>query len=221
MKKRQLTLLCILLLTSWLAAGTTGKLAGKIVDEATREPLPGVNVLLEGTSMGCISAMDGHYFIINIPPGSYNVAFTIVGYTKKRVENLRVTVDATTSLSVTLKSTVIEGDEVTIVAERPMVQRDLTSSSARISSDQMEMLPIESVGQVVELQAGVVNGHFRGGRLGEVAYLIDGLAVNDVYTGGQMITLQRNSIEEVEVISGTFNAEYGQAMSGVVNIVSK
>ncbi len=209
---------------SWpfvLVAGTTGKIAGKIIDESTREPLPGVNVRLEGTNLGTVSAADGHYFIINIPPGSYNLLFTIVGYSKKKIEHVRVNVDATTQLSVSLNPTVLVGDEVTVVAEVPLIQKDLTSSAARVSSEQIELLPIQTVSQVVELQAGVINGHFRGGRLGEVAYLIDGLAVNDVYTGQQMISLQNNSVEQVEVISGTFNAEYGQAMSGVVNIVSK
>jgi outer membrane receptor protein involved in Fe transport len=211
----------ILATTAWLYAGTTGKLAGKVTDGDSKEPMPGVNIILEGTSWGGVTDLDGHYFIINVPPGRYNVIFTFVGYTKQRVENVRINVDATTNLPAALKPTVIDGNQVTIVAERPLVQKDLTSSSARISSEQMALLPLENVSQVVDLQAGVVNGHFRGGRLGEVAYLIDGLAVNDVYTGGQMISLQNNSVEEVQVISGTFNAEYGQAMSGVVNIVSK
>ncbi len=221
MKNRIMLVLFLIASVPLLYAGTTGKLAGKVTDADTNEPLPGVNVVLAGTNLGCVTSPDGHYYVINVPPGNYQVVFTLMGYTKKRVDNVRVNADATANLSTSLKTTVIDGDEVTVVAERPLVQRDLTSSSARISSDQMKMLPIESVGQAVELQAGVVNGHFRGGRLGEVAYLIDGLAVNDVYTGGQMISLQNNSIEEVEVISGTFNAEYGQAMSGVVNIISK
>jgi len=221
MKKTVVLVLILFGFVPCLYAGTTGKLAGRVIDADSHESLPGVNVILAGTALGGVSASDGHYFIINIPPGNYEVTFTLLGYTKKRVENVRINVDATTNLSTALKSTLIDGDEVTVVAERPLVQKDLTSSAARVSSQQMEMLPIENVGQVVELQAGVINGHFRGGRLGEVAYLIDGLAVNDVYTGGQMISLQHNSVEEVEVISGTFNAEYGQAMSGVVNIISK
>ncbi|HPN33078.1 MAG TPA: TonB-dependent receptor [bacterium] len=210
-----------LFLSAAAHAGTTGKISGRITSKENGEPIPGTNILLEGTSLGALAALDGYYHIINIPPGKYVLIIRAMGYGMMRFENVRVSVDATTSLSAALAPTVIEGEEVTVVASKPMVQKDLTSTSARVAGDQMEMLPVESVNQVVELQAGVVNGHFRGGRLGEVAFLIDGLAVNDAYTGGQMIALQANSVAEVEVISGTFNAEYGQAMSGVVNVVSK
>lgn len=201
--------------------GITGKLAGRVTDAETNGSLPGTNVIIEGTNLGAMANNDGYYFIINIPPGRYNVIFRMMGYTVKRVENIRISVDVTTNLSAALNSTVIEGQEVTVVAEKELIQKDLTSTSARVSSEQIELLPVETVTEVINLQAGVVGGHFRGGRLGEVAYLIDGLPVNDAYTGSQMVSLEPNSIEEVEVISGTFNAEYGQAMSGVVNIVSK
>lgn len=216
-----LLLFFVLLIIATGYPGTTGKLSGRVTDAETKEPIPGANILIEGTTLGAMAGPDGYYFVINIPPGRYNVLFSCMGYENKRVESVRISVDATKNLSMAMGSTVIEGQEVTVVAERALVQKDLTSSSARVSSDQMELLPVETVSEVVNLQAGVVNGHFRGGRLGEVAYLIDGLSVNDAYTGSQMISLEPNSIEEVEVISGTFNAEYGQAMSGVVNIVSK
>jgi outer membrane receptor protein involved in Fe transport len=206
---------------SLVSAGTTGKITGRILSKEGNEPIPGANIILMTTNLGALAGVDGYYHIINIPPGTYTVLIRAMGFESYKVEKVRVSVDATTTLNANLPPTVLEGQEVTVVADKPLVQKDLTSTSARVNSDQMEMLPVESVGQIVELQAGVVNGHFRGGRLGEVAYLIDGLAVNDAYTGAQMISLQANSVAEVEVISGTFNAEYGQAMSGVVNVVSK
>jgi outer membrane receptor protein involved in Fe transport len=83
------------------------------------------------------------------------------------------------------------------------------------------MLPVEDVQSVINLQAGVVDGHFRGGRIGEVKYLIDGVSVNDVYSGEATMQASTNSIQELQVITGTFNAEYGQAMSGIVNQVTK
>ncbi len=216
-----------LFIAIWLSAatmamsGTTGKISGRITDKENGGPIPGANIILEGTALGALATIDGYFHIINIPPGKYAVIVRAMGFSMMKYENVRVSVDVTTNLSAALSATVLEGQEMTVVASKPMVQKDLTSTSARVNGDQMEMLPVESVNQVVELQAGVVNGHFRGGRLGEVAFLIDGLAVNDAYSGGQMIALQANSVAEVEVISGTFNAEYGQAMSGVVNVVSK
>ncbi len=222
MAKRYLLFLIMLLTAAaGLFAGTTGKISGRIVDAEKKEPLPGVNVFLDGTAFGAVTDVNGNYFIINIPPGKYTIVFRSIGYKTKKIEGASVSIDATTSLSTDLTATVIEGEEVVVRAERPLVQKDLTSTSARVSSDDIDLLPVESTGQIVNLQAGVIEGHFRGGRLGEVSYMIDGIAVNDGYSGGQMIDLQPNSIQEVEVISGTFNAEYGQAMSGVVNIVSK
>ncbi|MEO8233081.1 MAG: TonB-dependent receptor, partial [Ignavibacteriota bacterium] len=80
---------------------------------------------------------------------------------------------------------------------------------------------LEDVSSVVNLQAGVVDGHFRGGRSNEVKYLIDGVPVNDVYSGQSSLSPEINSIEEVQVLTGTFNAEYGEALSGVVNQITK
>jgi outer membrane receptor protein involved in Fe transport len=71
------------------------------------------------------------------------------------------------------------------------------------------------------LQAGVVEGHFRGGRTGEVKFLIDGMSVNDVFSGDESLEPEVNSVQEIQVLSGTFNAEYGEALSGVVNQVTK
>ncbi len=222
MKRASILIICIFwAMSTTVYAGQTGKIAGRVVDAEKKEPLPGTNVFIEGTSFGAITDLNGNYYIINIPPGKYTVVFRSIGYKTKKIEGVLVNVDVTTPLSTDLTSTVIEGEEVIVRAERPLVQKDLTSTSARVSKEQIDMLPLESVGQIVNLQAGVIEGHFRGGRLGEVTYMIDGIAVNDGYSKAQMVNLQPNSIQEVEVISGTFNAEYGQAMSGVVNIVSK
>ena len=115
----------------------------------------------------------------------------------------------------------VEGEEVVVQAVRPIVQRDRTSSQASVSAEELAALPVQSFQDVVNLQAGVVEGHFRGGRIGEVAYLVDGVPVNDVYDQSFAFQVENQAIQEVQVISGTFNAEYGQAQSGVVNIVTK
>ncbi|MBC8043983.1 MAG: TonB-dependent receptor plug domain-containing protein, partial [Rhizobacter sp.] len=103
--------------------------------------------------------------------------------------------------------------------------KDLTSSQAVVGAEEISRLPVQDVNQVVELQAGIVDGRFRGGRKGEVAYLVDGISVTDVFNGNQgrenSTGVEPQAIQEIQVISGAFNAEYGQAMSGVVNIVTK
>ena len=202
-------------------AGQTGKIAGKITDAKTNDPLIGVTVILDGTRMGAATDIDGYYYINNIVPGTYTLTVSNVGYAKAVVQNVNVKIDLTTTIDVQLEEASVIGKEVVIQAERPLVQKDLTSSSVTVSSDEMKVMPVENINQVINLQAGVVGGHFRGGRTGEVAYLVDGLPVNNPADGGLGLTPENSSIREMEVISGTFNAEYGQAMSGVVNIVTQ
>ena len=202
-------------------AQTTGKLSGKVTDSETGEPLPGANVQIVGTQMGAATSMDGEYFIINVPPGTYDVKAQYMGYTPMTVTNVRVGVNRTTEQDFKLKQEVIAGEEVVVEADKAVIKKDQTSSIRNVSSEQMEILPVESVGAVVNLQAGVVVGHFRGGRSGEVNYMIDGMQVTDAYNHGQTVGITKDAVEEVEVIKGTFNAEYGRAMSGIVNQVTK
>jgi outer membrane receptor protein involved in Fe transport len=202
-------------------AGTTGKIAGKVLDSQAGEPLVGANVMLVGTTLGASSDVEGEYFILNIPPGTYAVKASAVGFSPVTVEAIRVTADQTTRVPFSLTGETVEMEDVVVTATRPMVQKDLTSTTASVTGDELEALPLEDVSAVVNLQAGVINGHFRGGRSYEVKYLIDGVSVNDVFSGGYTMQAEVNSIAEIQVLSGTFNAEYGEAMSGVVNQITR
>jgi len=214
-------LLLVFIPSQLLFGGTTGKISGKIIDRSTGEPLIGANIVIIGTTMGAAADIEGNYFIINIPPGNYSVKSSSIGYSAKIIENIRVSVDQTTNLDISLSEESVELGEVVVSAQKPQIQKDLTSTEAKISSEQISMLPLEDVASVVNLQAGVVNGHFRGGRNNEVKYLIDGVPVNDAFTGQSSLSAEINSIEEIQVLTGTFNAEYGEALSGVVNQVTK
>jgi outer membrane receptor protein involved in Fe transport len=202
-------------------AATTGKLSGKITDSQTGEPVIAANVIIEGTYMGAAATADGYYYINNIPPGDYTVIVSSIGYEKVTIKKVHIKTDLTFKLDVKLESRTINSKEVVITASKPLVQKDLTSSSVTVSADDIKLMPVESVGQIVNLQAGVVGGHFRGGRSDEVSYLVDGLPVVDSYNGSLPMQIENSSIREIEVISGTFNAEFGQAMSGIVNIVTQ
>ncbi|PKL88178.1 MAG: hypothetical protein CVV23_11645 [Ignavibacteriae bacterium HGW-Ignavibacteriae-2] len=212
----------IILLSINVYAGQTGKLAGKVVDRDLNEPIIGANIIIEGTYLGAAADLDGYYYINNIPPGEYTVLVSAVGYKKTTIREVRITIDKTTNLDVALVSESVElGQEVVVIAEKPLITKDLTSTAATVSSKEIEMMPVENLSAIVNLQAGVIDGHFRGGRSNEVAYLIDGIPVTDAFNSRMTVEIENNSIRELEVISGTFNAEYGQAMSGIVNIVTK
>ena len=202
-------------------AGTTGKLTGKITDANTNEALIGTNIVVLGTNMGAAADVQGNYFILNIPPGTYQVKASQIGYSPTIIQNVKISVDQTTRIDIKLGEQVLQLENVVVTSTRGFVQKDLTSTEEKISGEQISMLPVEDVQSVVNLQAGVVDGHFRGGRIGEVKYLIDGVSVNDVYSGESTMQADVSSIQELQVLTGTFNAEYGEALSGVVNQVTK
>ncbi len=217
-----LVLLIILSGSCFVNAQTTGKIAGQVTDVADGSPLPGANIIIEGSHMGAAARGDGYYYIINVPPGVYTVKVQMMGYKTHVFNNVRVSVNRTIELNAKLTQSVIEGEEVVVIAPAVEIKRDQTSSVRNVSAEKIENLPIESLEQVVEMQAGVVAGHFRGGRDTEVSYLIDGIQVNEGFSGvGQSIDIEAEAVEDLEVITGTFNAEYGRAMSGVVNAVTK
>jgi outer membrane receptor protein involved in Fe transport len=205
-----------------LYAGQTGKLAGEITNSENGEPVIGANILIQGTHLGAAADIEGYYYINNIPPGEYTVTVSAVGFAKTIVKEVIIKIDLTTDLNVELVPESIELDQdVVVTAKRPLITNDLTSTKATVSSKDIEMMPVDNVEEVVNLQAGVIDGHFRGGRSNEVAYLVDGIPVTDVFSGSNAVEIENSAIRELEVISGTFNAEYGQALSGVVNIVTK
>lgn len=110
------------------ALATTGKISGIVKDKETGEPLPGVNVIVEGTTRGAATDVQGNYVILNVPAGTYSVRATFLGYAAMRVQNLRVSIDQTTRHDFLMTPEAIAGEEVIVVATRPIVQKDLTSS---------------------------------------------------------------------------------------------
>jgi outer membrane receptor protein involved in Fe transport len=207
-------------------AGTTGKIAGKVVDSETQEPLIGVNVIIEGTTLGAATGIDGTYIINNIEPGSYTLVFSSIGYQKKKVIDVRVSTDYTTTINVELSAETIGLEAIVIEAKQPLVRRDLTSSKTVVDVGQIESLPVESIDQILSLQAGITKGsggelHIRGGRSTEIAYNVNGVSSVNPFDFGRTVQISPNAIQELSVVSGTFNAEYGNALSGVVNTITK
>jgi len=208
-----------------LFPGTTGKLSGTIKDAQTGEPLIGANVLLEGTTLGATTNFNGEFVVLNIPSGKYAIKFSYIGYETLLMRNVSITVDQTTFLKVTLQPESIQVDEMVVTAQTPLIQKDVTSSISVITREEIEALPVASFTELLSLQAGVVgNGqslHVRGGRSNEVAYMIDGTLVVDPLLGGLATEINNDAIQSMSLLSGTFNAEYGNALSGVVNIVTR
>jgi len=224
--KRYFSLLIFGLVPTALSlAGTTGKIAGTVTDQTSAEPLPGVNVVVDGTTLGASTSIDGSYVILNVSPGVYDVHVSLVGYVGTKISKLRVIADQTTRIDAQLQSSTVGLADIIVQAERPAIQRDLTATVSVLSSEQIKLLPVKDFVEVLQLQAGVVGEgntlYIRGGRSNEVAYLIDGMYVKDPVLGTLGTRINNDAIEELTFLSGTFNAEYGNALSGVVNIITK
>lgn len=216
-------ILTILVLSSFaLFAGTTGKISGKITDSKTGEPLIGANIIVSGTSLGAATDAEGYYLIMNVQPGVYTLQALYIGYDTKEISNVRVSIDLTTRMDISLSETTLEtGETITVVAKREAIKRDLTATTAVVGDEEIRALPVTEISDVLSLQAGYVDGHMRGGRSGEIAYWIDGIPVTDAYDGSTVVDVNKDMVQELQVVSGAFNAEYGNAMSGIVNIVTK
>ncbi len=223
MKKQILFLfLSLFCITSIAMAGVTGKIAGKIIDAENGEPLPGVNVIIEGTTMGAATDSKGEYFIINIPPGSYTIVATMMGYKTINKTGVLVSVDRTITVDFQLEATVIEGEVVTVVAEREVVQMDVSSSKVTATVAQIKEVPlVQDFNEYVQLQAGIEEELIRGGGLDQVGMLVDGLTMVNNVANEPMNIVNLSAIEEVTIIKGGFQAEYGNIRSGLFNIVTK
>jgi len=216
-----LVFVSFLLLVVNSQAQTTGKISGKVIYAKTSSPLIGANILLEGTTIGAASDIDGNYFILNVPPGTYNLRFQIIGFEHYIVQGIRVSVNRTTNIDALMIEESVELSEVVVTADKIATKKDQTGSIKNVSSEQIQLLPVENIGDVIAMQAGVVDGHFRGGRTSEVSYMVDGLQITSAFSKTQSVDIEKDAVADLEIITGTFNAEYGRAMSGVVNIITK
>jgi outer membrane receptor protein involved in Fe transport len=232
------TLLAVLFVTALLVplaqAGTTGKLTGKVVNDK-KEPLAGVNIRIEGQHLGAITDENGVYTIIGIPAGPNIVRANLLGYAAFVAENVTIVADFSTTLDITLKAEAVQMAEVRVEAERPLLQKDATATSRVISADQIARLPTRGYKDAAAQQTGVVNfgrqidtetnnGNtliIRGGRPNETAFFVDGFSQQDPLTGNATTQINNNAIQEVVLLNGGFNAEYGRIMSGVINVITR
>jgi outer membrane receptor for ferrienterochelin and colicin len=235
MFKKILILALVLAMVPAVFAGTTGKIAGVVKDRQTGEPLPGVNVLLQGTTLGASTDIDGYYVIVNVPVGVHELNVSYIGYKDILIYNVRVVADATTRYDFEMDQTLLEVSEVIeVTAERELLKLDNTESRTTYTSEVIASQPVVNIQRTVSLTAGAAEGSFRGGRVGtgEVKYLVDGVdvsnpmaAVNRGLQPGQgdadlATDIPEAAVAEMSVITGGLSAQY-DAKSAVVNVITK
>jgi outer membrane receptor protein involved in Fe transport len=220
--KRGLLLLLLLLIGQPLLAGTNGILEGTVKDHRTGETLPGVNIVVVGLQRGAVTDATGFFLLQNIRAGRYDIRVTHIGYQSSLLKGVTVNPDLRTRLKIELDAADVTLDEMVIVQEKPLIQRDVTGTMHTLSAEETNLLPLDNVVDALRIKPGVTaEGNVRGGKATEVVYLVDGLPVQDVLSGGFSARLPNSSITGLSLYTGGFEAEYGNALSGVVNIVTK
>lgn len=220
-----LTLAMVVCCSAFLFAQTHGKIAGRVTDAENGQPLPGVDVMIEGTSMGAATNAEGYYTILNVPPGTFTVKFSIIGYTKTSVKDVRVVIDLTSTVNAELRSTTLVAGEIVVTAQRPIVTKDVSASQFNIQVKNVETMPVQTVTEVLTLQAGIEQGSdgivVRGGGTNQTIFVLDGFILNDERKDVPYQALSLSATQEIQVQTGGFNAEYGNVRSGVVNVITK
>ena len=212
-------LVALTLLMSFALSQTTGKIRGTVTS-ADGQPLAGANVIVDGTTKGAATDGEGNYTILNVEAGSYSVTASYIGYQSSTESNVSVKVDLTTPLSFAMQTSAVEGEAVTIVGEKRLIEKSATNSVRSVSSEEIQNSASRSVSGMLDMQAGVniTNGRLsiRGSRAEEVAYTLDGASITDVINTGRDVSAIPEALAEISVESGGFGAHIGGANSGVV-----
>lgn len=214
-----------------VCAGTTGIIAGTVTDSETGEKLAGVNIIIEGTKLTTVTDSRGYYVITNVPPGDYTITSSLIGYSDAVTEKVSVIMDATSTTNFAMEISVAEEEEVVIAGRRPMIQPDVVPTMYLVDSAQeKEILGLPAsryqAPSIVLTQPGVVADadgypHIRGGRVNQIGYMLDGIPITEPVTNGFGTNLMTVGMDKMEIFTGGYRPEYGNAISGVFNQVVK
>ncbi len=226
------------------ALAANGKIAGVVKDRGSGEVIPGANVttIVGGATTGAVTDANGRYFLLNLAPGIYTVKVSIVGYGPVEKTDVRVRQDLTSQVDFELAEQSIQAETITVVAERPLVEKSLTSSRTSIAVSEINnAMPVSDLADLIDTSPSVFRGFVRGGRKSESKILVDGIDVSDTYfragegtsvwspytstnrsqDGEFGVGINASSVQSLDIISGTFNAEYDAASAGVINVVTR
>jgi len=224
-RMRTLTLIFISAILSTVSVfAQNGTLTGTVIDKEDKSSLIGVNILIRGTSFGAATDIDGNYTINNIRPGEYSIEFRYVGYERLLLTGIRIEAGETRELDVEMGTQAITSDdEITIIGDRPIFDVEQSSTSSRVSRDQIDASAVQKVEDIVGMTAGVSQDptglYIRGGRANETGYVVDGVSAQDPLAGtGFGLDLGANAYSSVEVTTGGVDVEHGNLTSGVVSV---
>jgi len=208
--------------TAFARRGITGILEGRVRDKQTKELLPSVNVMIVGSTIGTATDDKGYFRISNIRAGDYDVRFSVIGYNSVVMKKVTILPDLRTRVEVDLEPSSVQLPAMEIVATRPLIQVDQAATAFQIEQGKLDKLPLTQFQDIVGLQPGTtMEGNIRGGKITDALYLVDGLPIQDVIKGGIGTSIPKSSISNITITTGGHEAEYGNALSGIINVVTK
>jgi hypothetical protein len=246
MMHRWYQFLCLLLLIAVAAIpqalAANGKIVGIVRDASTKDVIPGANVLVVGTTLGGAADAQGRYYILNVPPGTYSLQASAVGYGKLKIEEVEVNLEQTKEIDITLRSQDVQIGEMVITAERRVVDKNRTSTKTTVTSEEIQNLPSVTVIDLLNSTPGAFNGFIRGGRITETKTLVEGVDISNQFyenveeqsnqgilqstghltrhSNGELNTSTDMNFEAVEQFSlntGASGADIQSATAGTIN----
>lgn len=204
-----------------IASAQTGSIAGRVQTADKGTPLPGANVRLADTDLGATTDANGRYRITNVPPGTYRLRASFLGYARTAVEDVKVRIDLTTTIHFALREEVLQGEEIKVVASRETINPEVAATLAHVDAENLQSLPIATIEDAIRLQAGVEPDlTIRGGNINTVSVIVDGVNLREGRTNAPIMGLSYTALEQMQVQTSGFNAEYGNVRSGLVQLVT-
>lgn len=215
----------LLIVSNRADAQTTGSVVGRVVDAATGVGLSGVEIRIEKLPHRVASGEDGRFVIGAVPAGERDLRIEHLGYKALLLTRVQIRPGRSSEVQIRLETSPVEIAALEVRADRQrLVEPDVSTTHETVVGRELRELPVDEIEQVLELTTGVSGGHFRGGRVGQEVYVVDGIELKNQLEAsreGFGLELAPSSLEEVDVITGGFGAEYGSALSGVVSYTTR
>ena len=217
-------LFILLLFTCSATADTTGIIGGTVSDEDGK-PLVGASVMINGTSLGTIVDAHGEYVIAGITPGRYSVTARMVGRSTSIMQSVLVIADQLSRVDFVLSEDLTGSTVITVEETRSNILQDVPATLHLMDFTEIRTKTSMNIVDIVSSQPGVVTSHgemhVRGGRNGEVDYLLDGISIRSPIDNNFSLDLPLGAISNATLMTGGLGAEYGNSMSGIVNLIGK
>jgi hypothetical protein len=223
--------LLVLLATPAVAQEEFGRVVGRVM--AADDPAQMVRVEIRGTGLPserhAATDVSGYFRLQGLPVGTYQIRLSLVGYRPVVVDSIIVQLGRTTSIGeIRLDAQALELGEIVVVAGRPLIDVASAASVTNLSSEQFSNIPTDRNFRSIVSLAPQANLSFlpndevniAGGTGPENAYFLDGVNITDPYLGSTSSDLPFNFVRELQVKSGGYEAEYGRATGGIINVIT-